>query len=106
MKNKHAVALGRLGGLRGGPARARALSPERRSEIARAAVLTRWKKPPLDMRVRADRRAMARRLVGAGSGDVGTVEQVLFMQTLPPWERLARGRRRSRLGKNEGRTTC
>ena len=36
--------LGRLGGLKGGPARAKKLSPERRSEIARMAVEARWKK--------------------------------------------------------------
>lgn len=40
--NPHAAALGRLGGLKGGPARARALSPSRRREIARAAALARW----------------------------------------------------------------
>ena len=34
-KNSAAVALGRLGGKKGGPARAKKLSPERRSEIAR-----------------------------------------------------------------------
>jgi hypothetical protein len=32
------------GGLRGGKARARVLSPEQRSEIARAAAAARWKK--------------------------------------------------------------
>jgi hypothetical protein len=37
MKNAHAVALGRLGGSKGGHARAKALSPMRRREIARAA---------------------------------------------------------------------
>src|SRR5688572_8708350 len=36
-RNPHAAALGRLGGLKGGPARAAALSPKRRSDIARAA---------------------------------------------------------------------
>jgi len=35
-------ALGRLGGLKGGPARAAALSPERRSEIAKIASAKRW----------------------------------------------------------------
>jgi hypothetical protein len=40
--NPHAAALGRLGGLKGGPARARALSPERRREIARRAARKRW----------------------------------------------------------------
>ncbi len=43
-KNPHAVALGRRGGKKGGLARAKALSPERRSEIARLAVQARWKK--------------------------------------------------------------
>ena len=40
--NANAVALGRLGGLRGGPARAAALTPKRRREIARAAARARW----------------------------------------------------------------
>jgi hypothetical protein len=40
--NPHAAALGRLGGLRGGPARAKALSPARRREIARRAARKRW----------------------------------------------------------------
>jgi hypothetical protein len=46
-KNPAAVALGRLGGLKGGPARAKKLSPERRSELARKAVLARWAKAKL-----------------------------------------------------------
>lgn len=41
-KNPAAVALGRLGGKKGGPARARALSPEQRSDIARRAAEARW----------------------------------------------------------------
>lgn len=41
-KNPAAVALGRLGGKKGGPARAAKLSPERRSEIARKAAKARW----------------------------------------------------------------
>lgn len=45
-KNPHAVALGRLGGLRGGKVRAERLAPEKRSEIARAAAQSRWKKRP------------------------------------------------------------
>ena len=43
-RNPHAAALGRLGGQRGGPARAAALSPRRRREIARAAARARWRK--------------------------------------------------------------
>ncbi|MBI1808160.1 MAG: hypothetical protein HYR76_14065 [Ignavibacteria bacterium] len=41
-KNPAAVALGRLGGLKGGKARAKALSPKRRSEIAKKAAKKRW----------------------------------------------------------------
>lgn len=41
-KNPAAVALGRMGGKKGGPARAAALSPERRSEIASKAAKARW----------------------------------------------------------------
>ena len=43
-KNPAAVALGRLGGLKGGKARAKVLSPGQRIEIARKAVKTRWVK--------------------------------------------------------------
>ncbi len=42
-KNVAAVALGRRGGMKGGVARAKMLSAERRSEIAKKAALTRWK---------------------------------------------------------------
>ena len=38
--------MGRTGGLKGGDARAAALSPERRAEIARAAAAKRWAKKP------------------------------------------------------------
>jgi len=41
-KNPAAVALGRLGGLKGGKARAKKLSAKRRSEIARRAAKARW----------------------------------------------------------------
>lgn len=43
-KNAAAVALGRLGGLKGGKARAAKLSKKRRSEIALKAVQARWQK--------------------------------------------------------------
>jgi len=43
-KNPAAVELGRLGGLKGGNARAAKLTPEQRSEIARRAVQARWSK--------------------------------------------------------------
>jgi len=42
-KNPAAVALGRLGGLKGGIARRDMLTPSRRREIARKAAATRWK---------------------------------------------------------------
>jgi hypothetical protein len=41
-KNPAAVALGRLGGLKGGKARAKKLSAKRRGEIARKAAKARW----------------------------------------------------------------
>ncbi len=45
-KNPAAVEVGRLGGLKGGPARAKALSKKQRSDIARKAAKARWKKQP------------------------------------------------------------
>jgi hypothetical protein len=43
-KNPAAVALGRLGGLKGGAARAASLSPRKRSQIAAKAAAARWGK--------------------------------------------------------------
>lgn len=43
-KNPAAVALGKLGGAKGGPARAAKLSKKKRSEIASVAASARWKK--------------------------------------------------------------
>jgi hypothetical protein len=43
-KNPAAVALGKLGGQKGGPARAKSLSAERRADIARRAARARWSK--------------------------------------------------------------
>jgi hypothetical protein len=43
-KDPAAVALGRKGGKRGGPARAAKLTPKQRSESARRAVQARWTK--------------------------------------------------------------
>jgi hypothetical protein len=42
-KNPAAVALGRMGGLKGGPARAKKLTREQRRRVARKAAQTRWK---------------------------------------------------------------
>ena len=44
LRNPAAVSLGRLGGLKGGKARAKALSPEKRKAIAERAAKARWKK--------------------------------------------------------------
>lgn len=43
-KNPAAVALGRLGGLKGGKARMEKLSPEKRRELAKAGAAARWDK--------------------------------------------------------------
>jgi len=41
-KNAAAVELGRLGGLKGGPARAKKLTSEKRQEIASSAAKKKW----------------------------------------------------------------
>lgn len=41
---KYLAKLGRKGGLKGGRARAEAMTPKQRSEAARKAVMARWKK--------------------------------------------------------------
>ena len=43
-KNPAAVALGKLGGLQGGKARAQSMSAKKRSEIAKKAAAARWSK--------------------------------------------------------------
>lgn len=43
-KNPHAVALGRLGGIKGGRARAQRLTAAQRSEAAKKAAEARWLK--------------------------------------------------------------
>ena len=47
-KNKAAQALGKLGGLKGGKARAAKLTPEQRKEIAQRAATARWAKKSKD----------------------------------------------------------
>lgn len=49
-KNPAAVALGRLGGLKGGKARAAKLTAKKRSEIAKKAAAARWAKDREDYR--------------------------------------------------------
>ena len=60
MKNPHAVALGRLGGAKGGAARAKSLSPRRRTEIAKRAGVARARALSA-----AERRELARRAAAA-----------------------------------------
>lgn len=48
-KNPAAVAFGRLGGLKGGRARAKKLTPEQRSAIARKAAHERWRKVEINV---------------------------------------------------------
>lgn len=43
-KNPAAVSLGRRGGLKGGAARAKTLTAQRRKEIAQHAAISRWQK--------------------------------------------------------------
>jgi hypothetical protein len=50
-KNPAAVALGRLGGKKGGKARAEKLTPEQRSDIARKAASVRWERSAPDLDV-------------------------------------------------------
>jgi hypothetical protein len=42
-KNPHAVALGRMGGMKGGKARAESLSARKRKQIAKKAAEARWR---------------------------------------------------------------
>jgi len=44
--SEYLARIGRKGGLRGGKARAKKLSPTKRKEIARIAAQTRWSKKP------------------------------------------------------------
>ncbi len=43
-KNPHAVAMGKLGGKKGGKARMAMMTPAERSAFGRRAILTRWRK--------------------------------------------------------------
>lgn len=47
-KNPHAAALGRLGGLKGGQARAKALTAAQRRRIASRAARARWAKKDME----------------------------------------------------------
>jgi hypothetical protein len=97
--NQHAVKLGRLGGKKGGVARAASLTREKRSEIARQGATARWGTEYRLAKLRSDRlfrRRVAKRLASGTELDVGDIEHALFNLTLTPMERLARCLARSR----------
>jgi hypothetical protein len=71
-KNPHAVALGRLGGVKGGLARAKALSPRRRREIARRAGAARARALSA-----SERQAVARRGAAARWGPKARIVSAL-----------------------------
>ena len=86
--------LGRLGGAKGGKARAASLSSERRVEIARLAAKARWKKEAEWKLIATDRiyrQKVASKLAKETGLDKGDLEHALFNQTLTPSERLMRG---------------
>jgi hypothetical protein len=72
-KNPHAVALGRLGGAKGGKARAEALTPEKRTEIAtkagKAGGTARAKNLTKEQRSESARKASAARWLKAKKPD-------------------------------------
>jgi hypothetical protein len=76
-KNPAAVALGRMGGLKGGPARRAALSAKRRRAIASKAANARWRRHrdaytvTVDQRVIRTQRAVT--VVSSGSSDQAVV---------------------------------
>ena len=58
-KDPAAVALGRKGGKKGGPARAAKLTPKQRSESARKAVQARWTKAKESTMDKSDKAVLA-----------------------------------------------
>jgi len=88
--------LGRLGGLKGGKARALSLSRKQRSHIARNAANVRWEKDLLK-HPRVARRRLADKIAAKYDVDAGDVEHVLFNMTMAPLEKLQRSMQRARL---------
>jgi len=62
-KNAAAVALGRKGGLKGGPARAALLTPEQRSQSAKKAVTARWAKATKKSAISANQKTIDQKRV-------------------------------------------
>ena len=82
IKNPSAVALGRLGGLKGGKARAESLTKEQRSEAAKKAANARWKKEPTYEDPQFKMRSFnCLKLVGLLSHEKTLVEQLNRLKT-------------------------
>ncbi len=81
-KNPAAVALGRKGGKKGGPARAARLTPKQRSESARKAVQARWSRAKQRDRAAATKDSNGSRETTspatATAGEVGHSDQALL----------------------------
>jgi len=89
-KNPAAVALGKLGGLKGGPARAEKLPPERRTEIARKGAETRWEKLSLYNEVKATQTAAILLELNGGEMDYAKCTKLLYnieREALNRWTR-------------------
>jgi hypothetical protein len=77
-KNPAAVALGKLGGLKGGPARAEKLPPERRREIAIKGAETRWERLSLYNEVKATQTAALLLELNGGEMDYAKCTKLLY----------------------------
>lgn len=66
-KDAAAVSLGRKGGLKGGKARAAALSPKQRSEAAKKAALARWKSTERRAAEASPKKPPRRKVLSVGS---------------------------------------
>ena len=72
--SKHAKALSKVGASKGGKARAKALSPERRRIIAKHAAMCRWAKKSEDVLPRVEREAVERGIEDAEAGRISRIE--------------------------------
>jgi hypothetical protein len=77
-KNPAAVALGKLGGKKGGPARAKRLAPERRKEIAEVAARSRWERYSLYDEVKATQEAALLLELNGGEMDYAKCTKLLY----------------------------
>ena len=100
-KDPYAVALGRKGGRKGGPARAANMTPEERSESARNAVTARWAKvkkqadfvapvSPIEFVADAssDKRFKFQDLVRQWRNQRGVTSSITEMAMLPPYQKI------------------